>query len=100
LALLNLLKDNNEDVGIVTETEIPSSGHGDNNVEGYHSYLPLSPSELLKTAKYRVGRGIGAVIPGNSIQNPARPNAFGSVVDLDPTRFRRRYVCLFLAAAN
>jgi hypothetical protein len=54
LALLNLLNDNNVDVGIITETEIPSSGHGDYNVEGYHFYLPLSPSELLKTAKYRV----------------------------------------------
>jgi hypothetical protein len=52
LALLNLLNDN--DVGIVTETEIPSSSHGDYNVEGCHSYLPLSPSKLLKTAKYRV----------------------------------------------
>jgi hypothetical protein len=54
LVLLNLLNDNNVDVGIVTKTEIPSSGYGDYNVEGYHSYLPLSPSELLKTAKYRV----------------------------------------------
>jgi hypothetical protein len=54
LALLNLLNDNDLNVGIVTKTEIPSSGHGDYNVEGYHSYLPLSPSELLKTAKYRV----------------------------------------------
>jgi hypothetical protein len=54
LALLNLLNDNDVHVGIVTETEIPSSGHGDFNVEGYHSYLPLSPSELLTTAKYRV----------------------------------------------
>jgi hypothetical protein len=54
LALLNLLIDNNFHVGIVTETEIPCSGHGDYNVEGYHSYLPLSPSYLLKTAKYRV----------------------------------------------
>jgi hypothetical protein len=54
LALLSLLNDNDVDVGIVTKTEIPSSGHGDYNVEGYHSYLPLSPSELLKTAKYRV----------------------------------------------
>jgi hypothetical protein len=54
LTLLNLLNDNDVDVGIVTETEIPSSGHGDYNVEGYYSYLPLSPSELLKTAKYWV----------------------------------------------
>jgi hypothetical protein len=54
LALLNLLNDNDVDVSIVTETEIPSNGHGDYNVEGYHSYLSLSPSELLKTAKYRV----------------------------------------------
>jgi hypothetical protein len=44
LALLNLLIDNDVDVGIVTKTEIPSSGHRDYNVEGYHSYLPLSPS--------------------------------------------------------
>jgi hypothetical protein len=54
LALLNLLNDNDVNVGIVTETEIPSSRHRDYNVEGYHSYLPLSPSELLKTAKYQV----------------------------------------------
>jgi hypothetical protein len=49
LALLNLLNVN--DVDIITETEIPSSGHGDYNVEGYHSFLPLSHSEMLKTAK-------------------------------------------------
>jgi hypothetical protein len=54
LTLLNLLNDKDVEVCIVTETEIPASGHGDYNVEGYHSYLPLSPSELLKTAKYRV----------------------------------------------
>jgi hypothetical protein len=54
LTLLNLLNDNDVNVGIVTKTEIPSSGHGDYNVEGYHSYLPLSPSELLKTDKYWV----------------------------------------------
>jgi hypothetical protein len=54
LALLNLLNDNNVDVGIVTETEIHSRGQGEYNVEGYHSYLPLAPSELLKTAQYRV----------------------------------------------
>jgi hypothetical protein len=54
LALLNLLNNNNVDVSIVTETKIPFSGHGDYNVEGYHSYLPLSPSKLLKTAKYRI----------------------------------------------
>jgi hypothetical protein len=54
LALLNLLTANNIDVGIITETEIPSSDHGDFKVKGYHSFLPLSHSELLKTAKYRV----------------------------------------------
>jgi hypothetical protein len=54
LALINLLTDNDVDVGIITETEIPSSGHGDLNVEGYHSYLPLAPSKLLNTAKYQV----------------------------------------------
>jgi hypothetical protein len=53
LALLNLLKVNNVDVRVITDTEIPSSGQGDYNVKGYHSYLPLSPSKLLKTAKYR-----------------------------------------------
>jgi hypothetical protein len=95
LALLNLLNDNDFNVGIVTETEIPSSGHGDYNVEGYHSYLPLSPLELLKT-----GHGIAAFIAGNSGQNPARSNAYGSAVFLDPARFRCQYVCLFLTAAN
>jgi hypothetical protein len=54
LAHLNLLNDNDVDVGIITETEIPSSSQGDYNVEGYHSYIPLAPSELLKTTKYRV----------------------------------------------
>jgi hypothetical protein len=54
LALLNLLNDNNVDVGIITETEIPTSSHGDFNVEGYHTFLPVTHSELLKTAKYRV----------------------------------------------
>jgi hypothetical protein len=53
LALLNLLTDNDVDISIVTETEIPASSHGDFNVEGYHSYLRQA-SELLKTAKYRV----------------------------------------------
>jgi hypothetical protein len=32
LALLNLLTDNDVDIGIVTETEIPFRGHGDFNV--------------------------------------------------------------------
>jgi hypothetical protein len=54
LTLLNLLTANNVDVSIIMETEIPSSCHGDFNVKGYHSFLPLSHSELLKTAKYRV----------------------------------------------
>jgi hypothetical protein len=39
LALLNLLTANNVNVGIITETEIPSSGHWDFNVEGYNSFL-------------------------------------------------------------
>jgi hypothetical protein len=43
---VNLLNVNDVDVGIITETEIPSSGHGDYNVKGYHSYLPHSHSEL------------------------------------------------------
>jgi hypothetical protein len=54
LTLLNLLIANNIDVGIITETDIPSSSHGDFNVKGYHSFLPLSHLELLKRAKYRV----------------------------------------------
>jgi hypothetical protein len=54
LALLNLLNDNDVDIGIITETEIPSSSHGDFNVEGYHTFLPMTHSEQLKTAKYRV----------------------------------------------
>jgi hypothetical protein len=54
LALLNLLTGNDVDIDIVRETEIPSSGHRDFNVEEYHSYLPPAPSELLKRAKYRV----------------------------------------------
>jgi hypothetical protein len=51
LALLSLLNDNNIDVGIITETEIPTSSHGDFNVEGYHTFLP-DRSDKLKTAKY------------------------------------------------
>jgi hypothetical protein len=54
LALLNLFTANDVNIGIITETEIPSSSHGDFNLEGYHSFLPLSHSELLETAKYRV----------------------------------------------
>jgi hypothetical protein len=54
LALLSLLNDNDIDVGIITETEIPSSSHGDFNVEGYHTFLPVNHSDMLKTAKYRV----------------------------------------------
>jgi hypothetical protein len=54
MILLNLFIANNVEVGIITETEIPASNHGDFNVKGYHSFLPLSHSELLKTAKYRV----------------------------------------------
>jgi hypothetical protein len=42
LALLSLLTDNNVDVGIVTEREIPSSGHGDFNV--IPTSLSLLPS--------------------------------------------------------
>jgi hypothetical protein len=51
LALLSLLNGNDVDVGIITETEIPTSSHGDFNVEGYHTFLPVSNSELMKTAK-------------------------------------------------
>jgi hypothetical protein len=54
LALLGLLNDNDFDVGIITETEIPTISHGDFNVEGYHTFLPVTHSDLLKTAKYRV----------------------------------------------
>jgi hypothetical protein len=54
LALLNLLNANDLDVGSITETEIPSSGHEDYNVKRCNSFLPLSHSELLKTVKYRV----------------------------------------------
>jgi hypothetical protein len=53
LALLNFLTNNDVDICIVTEAEIPTSGHGDLNVEGYHTYLPHA-SDLLKSAKYRV----------------------------------------------
>jgi hypothetical protein len=54
LALLSLLNDNDIDVGIITETEIPTSSHGDYNVEGYHTFLPVGPSDKLKTTKYRM----------------------------------------------
>jgi hypothetical protein len=54
LALLYLLTDNDVDVGIITETEIPTNSHGDFNVEGYHMFLPVTHLELLKTAEYRV----------------------------------------------
>jgi hypothetical protein len=54
LALLSLLNDNNIDVGIITETEIPTSSHGDFNVKGYHTFLLVTHSDLLKTAKYHV----------------------------------------------
>jgi hypothetical protein len=54
LALLSLLNDNNIDVGIITETEIPTSSHGDFNVEGYHTFLTLNHSDKLKTARYHM----------------------------------------------
>jgi exonuclease III len=54
LALLNLVNDNDVDIRIITETKIPTSSHGDFNVEGYHTFLPVTHSELLKTDKYRV----------------------------------------------
>jgi hypothetical protein len=54
LALLNLLNDNDVDVGIITETEIQTSSHGNFNVKGYHTFLPVTHSELLKTSKYSV----------------------------------------------
>jgi hypothetical protein len=54
LALLSLLNDNDIDVGIITETEIPTSIHGDFNVEGYHTFLPVNHSDKLKTAKYHM----------------------------------------------
>jgi hypothetical protein len=54
LALLSLLNKHNVYVGIITETEIQTSSHGDFNVEGYHTFLPVIHSDLLKTAKYRV----------------------------------------------
>jgi hypothetical protein len=53
LALLNLLTANDVHIGIITETEIPASNHGNLNIEGYHSYFPHQ-SNLLKAAKYRV----------------------------------------------
>jgi hypothetical protein len=54
LALLSLLNDNDSDVGIITETEIPTSSHGDFNVKGCHTFLLVNHSDKLKTAKYRV----------------------------------------------
>jgi hypothetical protein len=54
LALLSLLNDNDINVGIITETEIPTSSHGDFNVEGYHTFLHVNHSDKLKMAKYRV----------------------------------------------
>jgi hypothetical protein len=54
LALLSLLNDNDIDVGSIMETEIPTSSHGDFNVEGYHTFLPVNHSDKLKTAKYRI----------------------------------------------
>jgi hypothetical protein len=54
LALLSLLNDNNINLGIITETVIPTSSHRDFNVEGYHTFLPVTHSDKLKTAKYRV----------------------------------------------
>jgi hypothetical protein len=31
---------------------IPTSSHGDFNVEGYHTFLPMTHSDKSKTAKY------------------------------------------------
>jgi hypothetical protein len=54
LALLNILNDNDVNVGIITETEIPTSSQGDFNVEGYHMFLLVTHLELLKTSNYRI----------------------------------------------
>jgi hypothetical protein len=54
LALLSLLNDKDIDIGIITETEIPTSSHGDYKVEGYHMFLLVGPSDKLKTAKYHM----------------------------------------------
>jgi hypothetical protein len=54
LALLSLLNDNDIDIRIITETEIPTSSHGDFNVKGYHTFLPVNHSDKLMKAKYRV----------------------------------------------
>jgi hypothetical protein len=54
LALPSLLNDNDIDVGIIIETEIPTNSYGDFNVEGYHTFLPVNHSDKLKTSKYRV----------------------------------------------
>jgi hypothetical protein len=53
---------NDVDVGIITETEIPASSHGDFNIEGYHTFLPISHLELLKTDKYRVMVVVGSAM--------------------------------------
>jgi hypothetical protein len=61
IALLNLLTVNDVDIGIIKETEIPASSHGDFNVKGYNSYLPHQ-SNLLKAAKYRVVTLVGSAL--------------------------------------
>jgi hypothetical protein len=83
LALLSLLNDNNIDVGIITETEIPTSSHGDFNVEGYHTFLPVGPSDKLKTAKYRMHDGCVEVRAGSHHKNSTRFNAPGRAERMD-----------------
>jgi hypothetical protein len=96
LALSNLLNVNDINVGIITGTEIPSSGHGDYNVKGYHSFLPLSHSVLSKMAKYQV-----VVVVRSALATVAKIwlVLMHSAV-LDPIGFRRRNFCLFFAEAK
>jgi hypothetical protein len=69
LALLNILNDNDVDVGIITETEIPTSSHGDFNVPHVSPRDPLGAVEDGQISR----NGRGAVRNGCTFYDLMQP---------------------------
>jgi hypothetical protein len=78
LALSNLLAANDVNVMIIREANFPAGSYGNFNVEGYTSYLPY-PSNLLKTAKYRV---VAMVLSALATSAKLRPDLMHASVQL------------------
>jgi hypothetical protein len=70
---------------VITKTEIPTSSHGDFNVEGYHTFLPMGPSDKLKMAKYRM-MVVCEVRAGSHHKNSTGFNAPGRAERMDLDR--------------